>query len=188
MKIFLNLLPPERKESLVNAFYAKTFLAHLVVVAGLFLLVDVALGMYFFRSLQQEQQAIAQAGVNNTAAQEEYRSYQETFETINQKTRSADGYLTVHTSFSWLLSEIEGALPGGVRVQKLVTKEYQVLLSGTADTREAFLQMEAALKRDGCFTQFNAPLSNLFTETDVSFQIDFMVKEECLRGREVHKE
>jgi Tfp pilus assembly protein PilN len=83
---------------------------------------------------------------------------------------------------------LTAALPGGVRVQKLVTKEYQVLLSGTADTREAFLQMEAALKKDSCFTQFNAPLSNLFTETNVSFQIDFVVKEECLRGREIHKE
>ena len=188
MKIFLNLLPPERKESLVNAFYAKTFLVHLIIVAGLFLVVDAVLGAYLFRSLQHEKQMVDQAGTNNVSAQEEYRSYQDTFETINQKTRSTDGYLKLHTSFSWLLAEIESALPGGVRVQKLVTKEYQVLLSGTADTREAFLQMEAALKQDSCFTQFNAPLSNLFTETNVSFQIDFMVKEECLRGREVQKE
>jgi Tfp pilus assembly protein PilN len=188
MKIFLNLLPPERKESLVNVFYAKTFLARLIIVAGLFLLADTVLGVYYFRSLQHDKNALAQAGANNTSAQEEYRAYQDTFETINQKTRSTDGYLTLHTSFSWLLAEIENALPGGVRIQKLVTKEYQVLLSGTADTREAFLQMEAALKQDSCFTQFNAPLSNLFTETNVSFQIDFMVKEECLRGREIHKE
>jgi hypothetical protein len=184
MKIFLNLLPPQRKESLVNAFYARTFLARLILIVFLFLLVDGVLGMYFFRSFQKEK-IISPISSGAPNGQAEYRAYQETFESMNQKTRAASGYLTLHTSFSWLLSEIEAALPGGVRVQKLVTKEYQVLLSGTADTREAFLQMESALKKDACFSQFNAPLSNLFTETNVSFQLDFMVKEECLRGREM---
>jgi hypothetical protein len=55
-------------------------------------------------------------------------------------------------------------------------------LVGTADTRDTFLALQRNLQENSCFEAVNTPLSNLFSETNVQFEIDFIVKPECLRG------
>jgi hypothetical protein len=42
--------------------------------------------------------------------------------------------------------------------------------------------MQENIKQNSCLEALNTPLSNLFSETNVQFQIDFTVKQECLRG------
>jgi hypothetical protein len=114
--------------------------------------------------------------------QVQYDNFENKFEEANKKVRATYGFLFLHTSFSSLLSSIELLLPTGVHLEKISTKEYKVFLTGVADTREAFLEMQENIKKNDCFESLNTPLSNLFSETNVQFQVDFTVKQECLRG------
>jgi hypothetical protein len=182
MKIFLNLLPPERKKELVRTYYWQFFLRRgLWSFFAMFLLVIVA-GLIYGQTYLRYKGVMAEKTATKSEHQMQYDNFENKFEETNNKVRSTHGFLFLHTSFSSLLLEIEALLPEGVRLEKLATKEYKVFLTGVAETREGFLTMEENIKKNSCFESLNTPLSNLFSETDVQFQVDFTVKQDCLRG------
>jgi Tfp pilus assembly protein PilN len=182
MKIFLNLLPPQRKQELVNNYYWQFFLIKgmLVLLAAL-LLVAVAL-LIQGRVYLSYKQVMSDEQIGKSEHQIQYDNFETKFEETNGKVQKTQKFFSLHTSFSGLLSDIENLLPAGVRLEKLSTKEYTVFLTGVADTRETFLEMEENIKKNTCFESLNTPLSNIFSETNVQFTLDFAVKQECLRG------
>lgn len=183
MKIFLNLLPPERKAKIVSQFYWRYFLGQwflVFLIACMALLIMTAL--YFRVHLEKKQQQLAGAAKASTEHQVEYARYEEKFESTNTSVQSANNFLSLHTSFSDLLRRIEELLPPNTKIEKISTKSYQVFLTGTTDTRDTFLTLQENIKKDACFESVNTPLSNLFSETNVQFEIDFLVTAECLRG------
>ena len=54
-------------------------------------------------------------------------------------------------------------------------------MSGTAVDRAALLRFEEKLKQTDCFTSVSIPLSDLVVRKDVSFSVEFIVKEACVR-------
>jgi cobalamin biosynthesis Co2+ chelatase CbiK len=123
-----------------------------------------------------------QIKVINGEEQRTFDEYEQKFTETNKKMKMTAGYLAYHASFGSILQKIESLTPEGVRMQKITTTDYKMLLAGTAETREYFLLFEENIKKDECFTSVNAPLSNLFSEKDVVFVIDLLVKSECLQG------
>ncbi len=138
--------------------------------------------LYFRIELESRQKQAAGAAQVTAEHKEEYDRYEEKFEATNKSVRAAGGYLALHTSFSDLLRQIEALLPPNTRIEKISTQSYKIFLTGTTDTRDTFLRFQENLKQNPCFESVNAPLSNLFSETNVQFEIDFSVKPECLRG------
>lgn len=183
MKIFLNLLPPERKQGIVKRFYWRFFLASWFLVFIIVLAGAIVMALLYFRVqlATKHQQAIAEANIS-TEHQEEYQRYEEKFEATNKLVRQTGGFLSLHTSFSELLRQIESVLPPDTRLEKISTQDYKVFLVGNTNTRDTFLQLQENIKNNSCFESVNAPLANLFSETNVHFEIDFMVKADCLRG------
>lgn len=183
MKIFLNLLPPERKEQMTKRFYWRYFLGQWFMI---FLIALLALfvmgGLYFQVTLQEKNQKESFMVSTDSERQKEYENYQKTFEEASRKVKQGSAFLSLHTSFSFLFDQLESTLPEGVRIEKVSTQSYKVFLTGSADTRENFLRFQDALQKNTCFESLNVPLSNLFSENDVQFQVDFLVKKECLRG------
>lgn len=183
MKIFLNLLPPERKAQLVKRFYWRYFLGQWFLVFLIALLcLGAMIGFYFQAQAEGNQQEKMKAALLTGEHQQEYQKYEEKFEESNRAVRSAGAFLTLHTSFSYLLNQIEEALPENTKIDKISTQSYHVFLIGNADTRDTFLRFQDNIKNNACFENVNTPLSNLFSETNVQFEIDFIVKAECLRG------
>lgn len=183
MKIFLNLLPPERKAEIVRQFYWRFFLGQWFLVFLIILSAVAIMGTLYFRIyLEGKQQQTAGVAQITTEHQVEYSRYEEKFESATRSVRSASNFLALHTSFSDLLRHIELFLPPNTKIEKISTQNYKVFLIGTTDTRDTFLTLQENIKRDACFESVNAPLSNLFTETNVQFEIDFVVKAGCLRG------
>lgn len=183
MKIFLNLLPPERKAQMVKRFYWRYFLGQWFLLFFVFILVLSVMAVFYFQAeFEKRQQEEAKAGSLAGEHQGEYQRYQEKFNESNRAVKSATGFLSLHTSFSSLLLHIEEALPENTRIEKISTQSYKVFLTGTTDTRDTFLRLQENIKNNSCFENVNTPLSNLFSETNVQFEIDFTVKESCLRG------
>jgi hypothetical protein len=154
------------------------FLVFLIALSAV-----IIMGLLFFRVhlAAKHQQAVADANITSEH-EEEYQRYEDKFEETNKVVRRTGGFLTLHTSFSELLRLIEGVLPPNTRIEKVFTQDYQVFLTGNTDTRDTFLTLQENIKNNSCFENVNAPLANLFSETNVHFEIDFTVKAECLRG------
>ena len=55
------------------------------------------------------------------------------------------------------------------------------MLSGIAGTREDLLLFEQQLKSSACVEKVDVPLSNLFSQKNLEFQIEFSITLECLR-------
>ena len=55
------------------------------------------------------------------------------------------------------------------------------MLLGIAGTREDLLLFEQQLKSSACVEKVDVPLSNLFSQKNLEFQIEFSITLECLR-------
>ncbi len=78
------------------------------------------------------------------------------------------------------LSLLQELAPKGVVIVELLTKDYTVSISGQAGTRDQFLEFESALKGAECVSDVRVPISNLFSQKEIEFQVDFKLKRECL--------
>lgn len=182
MRILLNLLPQEKQAQLSTRFYSRFFLwqSCLVLLLVLFYMAILG-GMYVLLSYEAKNAESALASYSQYD-QETKRllDYQATFKQANTLSQDLQRYLTEHHQWGKLFMLLESLTPEGVALVELITKEYTVSLIGRADTRDQFLAFEAALKEAGCTSDVKVPLSNLFTQTELDFQLDFNVKRECL--------
>lgn len=182
MQILLNLLPEEKKRVMSRRFYSRFFLwqTSLVLLLILFYM-SVLGGMYFILHYQKGigETALASFDQYNQEAKKLVQ-YQETFKRTNDLTKNIGRYLDHHFQWGQLFSLLDEITPDDVAFVELATKDYTISLVGQAATREAFLNFEAALKASSCTSDVKVPISNLFSQTEVDFQVDFNMKRECL--------
>ena len=69
-----------------------------------------------------------------------------------------------------------------ITLERIATKEYQLFVSGVADTRDDLLAFHEKLKSEKCFSKAVLPLSNLLTQENVHFQIDLTLEEACVHA------
>lgn len=183
MKILLNLLPEDRKKEIKKKLRFRFFLWQLFFVLLLELLfVSLLASLVFFTDLKLV--TLKTSRVDDTAtaaAQEALGRYQEKFAATNALVGTVGRIERAHLSFTAILVLLEGALPPEVMIERLATQDRSVMLAGQAKTRDALLLLENRLKQSDCAKNVRVPLSNLFSETDVDFQIDFEMQETCLR-------
>lgn len=182
MRILLNLLPEEKKGELARRFYSRFFLWQTSFLFLLTLFYTGVLGsMYFLLNYQERSAALALESFGQYNAEaKKLTQYQETFKKTNTLTQDVNRYLDRHLSWSNLFLLLHDVTPADVAFTNLVTKDYTTSLIGEAATREAFLNFESSLKASSCTSDVKVPISNLFTQKEVEFQIDFNIKRECL--------
>lgn len=182
MRIFLNLLPLEKREALTRRFYSRFFLWQTSLVLLLAVMYTGVLGGIYILLHYQTESAQATLTNINQAEGEMKRlvHYQDVFKTLNAKTDETNRYLDKHFHWNNLFAMLDKITPSGVSLIELTTKDYTISIAGTAATREQFLQFENALKQSDCTSDVKTPLSNLFSQTEVSFQMDFNFKSRCL--------
>lgn len=186
MQILLNLLPEEKKRLLSRRFYSRFFLWQTSLVLLLvFFYIGVLGGMYFFLHYEKgvAQTSLASFDQYNAEAKKLVQ-YQETFKKANALTQDVGRYLERHFQWGNLFVLLGDITPTDVAFLELVTKDYTVSVIGQAATRESFLQFEAALKASPCTSDVKVPISNLFSQKEVEFQVDFNIKRECLLSQE----
>ena len=118
---------------------------------------------------------------NNSQQYEEIKKLDAGFEKINSETKDIASIQKSQLYWSNLFLELSGALRDGIEIGELATKNYTILLSGKAQDRDLLIAYKENLEKSGCFSEINLPLSNLVSKTDIAFEIDFKIKEECLK-------
>ena len=107
--------------------------------------------------------------------------YEKKFQDTNTQVDIVERIDRSHLHFSRIFLLLDTLTPPGIIVNQLKTEEYKVSLSGKAAKREDLLLFDKQLKDSmECITEVAIPVSNLFSQVDIDFQLDFSVKQECL--------
>jgi Tfp pilus assembly protein PilN len=182
MKIYIDLLPEERK----NEIKRKKLLRLIVKQEVLFLfpllvLIVIMLDIYWVLGIQRNSMIETGSLEQNQGKYKELSEYEDKFKEINTTTAILNKLQQSHLSWSNLIEVITKATPDGVYLTDFANKDYQIFLTGKAKNRESLIAYKEALIASGCADNVNVPLSNLVNKTDVDFQLDFMVKQECIK-------
>ncbi len=191
MKTLLNLLPEEKKDDIQNRLRSRFLLWQLFLVFVLEVFYfSMLIGTYFILDFQLKSlQGIGQNSVLSSRAEDKRLSeYEKKFQDTNTQIEVTNRIDRSHLYFSNILTLLDTLVPAGITINQMKTNEYVVSLSGRAAKRDDLLLFDKQLKaEEKCVTDVNIPVSNLFSQENIDFQIDFSVKPECLRFTEASK-
>lgn len=184
MKISLDLLPKNKKAEIKREKVFREILREGALFFFPVLVLAAILGNVFYL-------LILQRSFNNTdyavqQGQEKYQElskYNDDFKKINESSGSLIRIQNGHLRWSNVFDQLGQGIPGGIMIEGFSNKNYTVYLIGKALSRDKLLEFKANLGANSCFENVNVPLSNLVVKDNVDFQIDFGVKQECLKGK-----
>jgi len=118
----------------------------------------------------------------NKPIYDKMKKFDEEFSDINS--RAADILAISKDQIYWnkMFVELESINTEGIFLDGLATNNFLVSVSGEAVDRDSLIGFKSSLEESGCFTDVNLPLSNLVKKEDIAFQMDFKVREECVRN------
>lgn len=182
MEININLIPPYRKEELERARHLKLIIKSEIgitlLLAVLFLFV---LGLN--KSLDLGLAAIT-SSQNIENNQDQYKaidSYNSNFSNINKNVTLVTKIKKDQLYWDILFSKLSADINPGITITNLANKDYDVYMAGNADTRDNLIAWRDKLTSEDCFQNVDLPLSNLVSDNNISFQMDFTVKSDCLK-------
>lgn len=182
MKILLNILPEENKKAVRNRKRFRFFLWQIFLVLVLEIIyVSILATTFFVLSFQIEHFAKGEQTDQSGKSQETLLTYQQKFRDMNSTIEMIMKINANHLSFSQVFLLLDTLTPDGIIVDHLTTKDYTILLTGKAKNREDLLLFDRNLKESSCIERTNVPISNLFSQENIDFQIDFDIKNECLK-------
>ncbi len=183
MKVLLNLLPEEGRTLIRRKYHNRFFLwqAIMLFIAELVygaLLVGtyVVLRMEYFHA-----EAAAAERVSTQTDSKVLGGYESKFQDTNRLVAQSINFTKKHLEWANLFVRFDGLVPDDVTLTRLVTKDYTISLSGVAKTRDGLLLFEQRVKADDCFTGIDLPVSNLFSQENIDFQLNFSVKDACVK-------
>lgn len=182
MEISINLVPPQKKEEIYQAkrlrmVFRVQFYSILIGLLSFFLLwasnyvLNVNLNL------------VSKEGQSDLD-QEKYRQiekYDSEFQGINSQLGEISKVRRDQLYWSRMLQLFNRNIPDGIFLEEVSTKDYAVFISGKADNRDTLISFRDKLGSEGCFSSVDLPLSNLVSKDNVSFQMDLIVKPECLK-------
>jgi Tfp pilus assembly protein PilN len=183
MRVNLNLLPESKKEETEKKkrlkiilrqgfllFFIVAFLA--VILANIFLILQIQLKSIENLSSQEQ----------DLAGMVELKKYENKFKEINSRVSFLGQIEKSEVHWSNLFIILSRATPDNITLLDLATKDFTVMISGKAQSRDDLIKLKDNLSNDDCLKDVNVPLSNLVVKDNVDFQIDLKIKKECLQN------
>ncbi len=99
-------------------------------------------------------------------------------ESINKQMQQLSQIQGGYVKWSWILKEILTLVPERVKLNHLEFDKgaKQMTLSGVAETRNDYLQLETKLKESELLEKISAPVANLLRPNDVTFTLEASLK------------
>lgn len=184
MQLKINLLPPEKKELIRRVRNFRLLVFQCVQLGLLAVLVFVIVyGIQWALLFNQRSEGNDSEAGQRAIVAKQVAEYQETVSGMNRRIGQVEKMRAEHISWSRLLDRLEKLVPEKLFLNHVGTDNYAVSLSGQAETRDILLDFRDRLTRDDCMTDVQMPLSNLFVQQQVDFQMTFIFKKECLKGQ-----
>ncbi|MDD5396978.1 MAG: PilN domain-containing protein [Candidatus Moranbacteria bacterium] len=184
MKIYLDLLPKERKKEIRRKRIFRDILREeFLFLSPILVFVVILLNIYYLLSFEQKTSLAMQSSEQSQDKYQKLNAYEEKFKQVNATTTTLLKIQSGHLHWYNVFAKMEDVVPEGIDITNFSTKDYAIFLVGKAKNRDVLLGFKNKLEANGCFSNVNVPLSNLVVKEDIDFQIDFMVKDDCLRNK-----
>jgi Tfp pilus assembly protein PilN len=181
MNIKINLLPEEKKWEIRKKrnfrlifWQGFAFLSLGLIYAGILFTIHISLNVQL-NHIQE---------VNNpeeSRALQELEEHQELFRQTNLAVKKLSYLQKEHIRWSGMFKETEHLVPEGILLSRIMTENDTVSFTGQASTREILLDFQSKLNSSTCFENAQVPLSDLFSQKDIEFQLNTTMKKECLK-------
>lgn len=182
MKIYLDLLPTEQKKELHrNKIFHRIIKQELLFALPLFALIGVLFAANFVLKNQKENVVLQNSQVQTGSRYQELDSYENKFKITNENTANLSKIQAGHLQWTEILKFFNSLVPENVHIISIATKNYKMMISGLAQNRDDLLTFKDKLEKNTCITEVNLPLSNIVQRENIDFQMDFSIKEECLK-------
>lgn len=182
MEICINLLPEEKKNKIKRkrrmiTIVKQGMLFLLVVLFLIIILFDINIILRFQLSSLEKNYSLEQS----QSKYQELKKYEDMFKQINSKTVLLYNIENNHLYWSKFFYELDKVVPGGILINDISNTGYKVFLKGKSAKREDLIKLQENINASQCFSDVNVPLSNLVNKENTNFQIDFIIKEDCLK-------
>ncbi|MDP2837996.1 MAG: hypothetical protein Q8O53_01840 [Candidatus Moranbacteria bacterium] len=185
MKTLLNLLPEERRAAIQKHLRSRFLLwqLFLLFVLEVFYL---AIVVSIYLVLDFQQRALLATGENGTlsspAEERRLNEYEEKIKETNELVGVIGKIDRSHRYFYKVFVLLDLLLPPGVTIDHIQTKEYTLSVFGRAAKREDLLLLDQKLKSaEACIATVDIPISNLFSQENIDFQMDLTLVPDCLK-------
>jgi Tfp pilus assembly protein PilN len=182
MKIKLNLLSEARKSELRKKTHYR-----LIVMQGSLFIFLLLFYIIVLASVSASQSVWLKSLENTNASDEQSRifaeinTHEKKIQNANKEASDVMRFQQEHVVWSNFFSALNSVIPDGVLLEKISTANQRISLLGVADTRDALLQFQSKLNDSKCFWNATVPLSNVFAQEKIDFQLDVDIKKECLK-------
>lgn len=186
MEIKINLIPPYRKEEIIQTGRLK-LIAKLELVSSVILVIFLFFLLFLNYIIEINLKMVSDINLNFGSGGGRYEKVQELegmFKEFNSRTEDVLNLKESQLYWTELFLRLNNIVFEGVDIGSVATKNYSVFLAGKAGNRDTLIKFKEQLERDNCFYEVNLPFSNLVAKDDIDFQIDFKIKKECLRKNE----
>jgi Tfp pilus assembly protein PilN len=184
MKIYLDLLPGDRKEEIEKKrIFWKIFRQEILFFMPISFFIAILITTNITLKIQLDSLEKTGSLEQSQEKYQELKNYEGKFRQINLQVNSLSNFQKNHLHWFNAISEVSNTVPDGIYISGLTTKDFNISLSGKAKTRDDLLALQDKLNANKCFKNLNVPLSNLVNKDDVDFQIDFEVQKDCLSDK-----
>lgn len=183
MKIYLDLLPQERKDELKRKkTYSSIIRREVLFLFPVAVFIVILVNIYLILKIQENNMKTTGTGQQSQGEYKQLHLYEDAFKKTNDLAIFLSRAGNQHIYWSRLIYKMSDLAGEGIYLSEFSTKDYKVLLLGKAKSRDDLMNFKDAIANSGCAENVNLPLSNLVTPSDVDFQLDFIVKDECIKN------
>lgn len=183
MKISLDLLPKNKKIELRRARVFREILhEEFLFFFPVLVLIVILINVFYLLTLQKDFDLLSYKFEQNQEQYQQLDKYDQKFKEINMEAALLLKIQSGHLQWTSVLKRLGTDVPDGVTVQNFANKNFNLILTGKAKTRDSLLEFKNNLEKDDCFEKINVPLSNLVVKDNIDFQLDFVIKQNCLKG------
>lgn len=184
MKIYLDLLPKQRKDELKREkLFHKILRQELLFLFPIILLIIILCNIFYLLLFQRDALVSSGSQASQQGQYQEVGLYEDKFKQVNENATKLLKIQAGHLHWTPIFIKLSASTPDGITITDLSTKDFTIFLVGKARNREVLLSFKDSLEKDGCFSAINVPLSNLVLKDDIDFQIDLKINKDCLKKK-----
>jgi Tfp pilus assembly protein PilN len=182
MEIKLNLIPPPRKKEIKKSYFLRMIVRWQMEIFLILLIFLVLLwNISYILKLETASNLKQIEMLHQDFSYKDMQGYEEKIKNANSQVADVEKIQKGQVYWSELLDKLNNIIFAGIEIDSLGTKNYEVFLTGVAYNRDNLVNFKEKLTQESCFTEVDFPLANLMNKENLVFQMQFVIKEECIK-------
>ena len=183
MRIDLNLLPEEKKaQNRSKQIFRFVNIQGILIVFVFVFTATMFFGINKILDIELSTLEDISGDLNQQGGFKEIHEFENSFKEVNSLVKMIADIQENHLRWINFFSELNLLVPNDVTLTSVSTKDFVILISGTASSRDDLLLFQDNLNGSECFSNVELPYSYLVSKNNTDFQIDVEIKNECLKN------